>query len=98
MARKIILSVIYVIAGISINLYMYQYAFNNVLVSIFDLKPIDMWQTFALQLVISVFMVNQHINKQKENNTFAKFEELVWTHIAKCLFVIFAIYLIKDHI
>jgi len=98
MARKIILSVIYVIAGILINLYMYQYAFNNVLVSIFDLKPIDMWQTFALQLVISVFMVDRRIDKQKENNTFAKFEELIWTHIGKCLFVIFAIYLIKDHI
>ncbi len=96
MARKIILSVIYIIAGISINLYMYQYVFNNVLVSIFDLKPINMWETFALQLVISVFMVDKEIEKQKENNTFANFEDGAWKHILKCLFIIGIIYLIKD--
>jgi len=96
MARKIILSVIYIIAGISINLYMYQYAFNNVLVSIFDLNPITLWQTFALQIVIGPFIANKTLQEQKKDNTFATFEKIAWEHIGKCVFVISIIYLIKD--
>lgn len=97
MGRKIILSVIYVITGISLSLYTYQYAFNNVLATIFELKPITLWQAFALQLVVGIVMTSkEYTDNMSKDSSFSKFEEAVWTHIGKNCFIILIIYLIKD--
>ncbi len=96
MGRKILLSVIYVITGISLSLYTYQYAFNNVLATIFELKPITLWQAFALQLVVGIFVTQKQYTDTSKDSSFAKFEEAVWKHIGKNCFIILIIYLIKD--